>query len=95
MIALLQNIVDLLVCWIETAAVTVVNALVVALGALAGALFAVLPSMPAFPTMPAGLSVVTWVFPLSTLVAAIVTAGTLFVALLAVQVALRWVKALD
>jgi hypothetical protein len=94
MIDLLSSIVAQLVCWIETGGVDVINAMVVAIAAAAVALFAVLPSMPAFPTLSGDLSWFYWLVPVSTIASVLATGATLYAAVVLVQIALRWVKAL-
>jgi len=96
MIGLLQQIVDQFVCWIETGVMTVLNLVIVALGAMVTALCAVLPSMPSLPDMPSqfttAASYIAWFFPVGTLVdvlAFFIAAQLLW---WGVSIGLRWAK---
>ena len=71
------------------------NGWMLALTALAGALFAILPGFPPVPTLPAEvLAGIAWFLPVAAMLAVFGTFVVAFVVWLGVQVALRWVKAL-
>lgn len=98
MIALLQTIVSLFVCWVQTGVTLVVNAIVAALAALLTALVAADPvNMPALPTLPApfttALGWVAWVFPVGTAVDILAFLLTAWLAWQVIAILLRWVKA--
>lgn len=97
MITLLQKIVDLFVCWVETAVITVINLVVVALAALVSAVLALLPDMPDLPTRPAmittGFEWVGYWFPIGYFLTVVTTVLVLYVAWLLVRIPLRWAKA--
>ena len=99
MIGLLQSIVDLLVCWIETAAVTVLNLLVLAVGSLIALLIAADPvNMPDPPTLPAAMVTaegwVAWVFPVHQAVLVFAFVLSAWIAWQVIAIAMRWGKAL-
>lgn|SRR5881392_93165 len=98
MIALLQQIVSFFVCWVETALVTILNALIAALGALLALLISLDPiDMPAPPTLPAPMTTalgwVAWVFPVGTAVSILVFFVTAWIMWQVVLIGLRWAKA--
>jgi hypothetical protein len=94
MTSLLSSIVGNLVRWIETGAIDVINALIVAVAVFIRGLFALLPAMPTFPTLPGDLTWFYWLVPVATIAAALTTAALLYVAVLVVTIAARWVKLL-
>ena len=99
MIGLLQTIVDLFVCWVETAVVTVLNLVFVALGALVAAVVAAIPvDMPDLPTPPSEITTtahwVAWFFPVHQLVLVLAFVITAWLAWQLVAIALRWAKAI-
>jgi hypothetical protein len=79
-------------------AIGLVNALILALGSVLAALFALLPDLPALPEVPAALilaeSWVAWVFPVGTLLDILVWTLTVWLIWQGVAIALRWAKAL-
>lgn len=85
-----------IVCWIRTAAVETINAVVSALAALVASLLGVLPDVPAFPTVPSWItsaaSWVAWVFPVHQAVLAFGFVLTAWVIWQGVALVLRWVK---
>ncbi|MBA3842205.1 MAG: hypothetical protein H0X39_06250 [Actinobacteria bacterium] len=83
-----------MICYVETGAVMTSNALIVAIGALEAVLLVALPAMPAFPTLPSGLSFIGWLIPFTSLAGVLSSVVTLLLSVYALQVALRWVKAL-
>jgi hypothetical protein len=72
------------------------NATVAGVAAAATALLALLPSLPDAPALgtPDWLKWLNWVYPLGTAVTAALGLLLLYVALLVLRIALRWVKAL-
>lgn len=99
MLGWLDDLVTNFVCWIETAVAFVFNGVVSALGAVIGAVLALLPSMPSQPSIPAplqqGLSWANYFFPVGFLVSTILAILALELTLLAVSVALRWGRAVS
>lgn len=93
-LCVLQNIL-LAVLW---AGVQVVNALVVAIGALVALLASLLPPMPDPPDDGAlsatALGWVAYFLPVGGIVAGLFAMFTLYLLFLAVRIALKWVKAL-
>jgi hypothetical protein len=81
------------VLWALTEAV---NAIVIALAALAQGLAFLLPPFPDAPSMPAELETVmgwvNWVFPVGTVVTILAALAALWLGWQAVAVALRWAK---
>jgi hypothetical protein len=94
MISLLTSLLHNFICYVETGVVLVINALIVAIGALLGALLLLLPTMPSFPTLPSGLLFVGWLLPLSSVAAAVGAAATLVVLVIGISAGLRWVRAI-
>jgi hypothetical protein len=97
MIELLQTIVNTMVCWIETAVVTVFNILIFAIGGLLAAFAAVMPSIPDAPSLPGPMTTalgwISWVFPVSTLVDIVAFFTVVWVLWFALSIAMRWAKA--
>lgn len=91
-LCVLQNIL-LAVLW---AGALVINALIVALGAFAAALVLLLPGMPDPPPPPDSgvLQVFAWFYPLGGLLAGLLVFITLWITVVAIKAALRWVKLL-
>lgn len=94
MISLLQSVVDHFVCWVQTGVVDFANFAIVAIAAAARALFLILPVIPPFPTLPGDMSWFYWLVPVSSIVGAVTTGAVLMAAIVLLQIALRWVKAL-
>jgi hypothetical protein len=102
-IALLQQIVDTFVCWVETAVMTVLNLVIAALGAAIAALAALMPTMPTFPATPAWLSSsgptpvlgwIAWFFPIHQMVLMFAFFLSAWLLWFALSIALKWAKAL-
>lgn len=90
-------------CWLSNLALgvawavtTVINLLVAAIGALLAVLLVLLPDMPAFPDPPSSgvLGWLNWAVPLGPMLAGLTTVLGLWLAILAIRVAARWVKLL-
>jgi len=96
MISLLTDIVNLMVCWVETACVLVINLFVVDIAALISAVLALLPSFPSVTLPTQFADAVGWVgycFPLDWLVANVALFLVLAVAWWGLSIPLRWAKA--
>jgi hypothetical protein len=98
-ISLLSTIVHMFVCWVETAVVTVINLVVLALGALASALVSADPiDFPTFPglgsTFGTAAGWVAWFFPVHTAVLIVAFMFTAWLAWQVIALALRWAKAI-
>lgn len=97
MIALLQQIVDDFVCWIETGVVLFANLILTALGAVVSALIALLPSMPSLPSIPSwfhtGYNYVAYWFPVDWALGLGATMLSLWLGWVAVAIVLRWARA--
>lgn len=91
-LCVLQNLL-LAVAWAGT---SLVNGLIAALGAFAAVLAALLPEMPAPPAPPASgvMQILAWFYPLGGLLAGLLAFVTLWLLVLVVRAALRWVKLL-
>lgn len=76
--------------------VELINALILAIVALANALLSLLPGFPEPPGAPAGGIVggILYFFPIVSIVSILTTFVTAWIVFLGVRVALRWVKAL-
>lgn len=76
--------------------VMILNALVVALGALGQGLLALCPPFPDPPTQPAGgwVGYLNWFLPVGGLLAGLMVFVTLWLTFLVLRTALKWVKAL-
>jgi hypothetical protein len=87
-----------LVCYIETAIVTVVNLIIVAIAALIALIVAALPNMPTLPSVPSyvasGLAYVAYWLPLDWIATTVVLFFTLYLAWLVLAIPLRWAKAI-
>jgi energy-converting hydrogenase Eha subunit A len=103
MIGLLQTIVDLFVCWVETGVMTVLNLVIAALGAAIAALALLMPTMPDFPTTPSWLSStgptpvlgwIAWFFPVHQLVLMLAFFLSAWLLWFALSIVLRWAKAI-
>lgn len=81
---------------IEYAIVATLNLLIIALSGALTLLLPLLPSMPAFPdvTTLGSFSWFAYFVPISSFAALGATALTIFVAVFAVRIPLRWIKAL-
>jgi len=94
----MNTLLKYLICYIETAIVTVINLLVEAVAALIAALVVVLPDFPTLPTMPSELSdslaFGEYWFPLDWFFTELVVFVTLAITWFAISIALRWVKAI-
>jgi hypothetical protein len=97
MIALLQNIVDMFVCWVKTGVVDVANLLFAGLGAFWGSIVGLLPSMPGYPDVPSAVTTAVgyayWAFDVGWLVAYLAIFGGLMAAVFVLMIPLRWLKA--
>jgi hypothetical protein len=97
-IGLLQQIVDLFVCWVETAVMTVLNLVIAALGAAISALALLMPDMPTFPTTPEALSQavgwIAWFFPVHQMVLLFAFFLSAWLLWFALSIVLRWAKAI-
>jgi hypothetical protein len=73
-----------------------VNGIIIALGGFIDVISALLPGMPATAGPPNSLVLgwILWIYPLGTAVGVLSAVITLWIALLGVRIALRWVKAL-
>jgi hypothetical protein len=96
-IDLLQNIVDLMVCWVETGVMLVVNLCIVGVAAAAAGVFALLPDMPAQPPVPsdvqAALASADYYLPLSFTLELVATSAALIATIWLVRIPLRWIRA--
>lgn len=73
----------------------IVNAFIVAIAALAGAMLSLLPTFPDPPSAPGGvLGFLWWVVPVEGVLGFFMLMVGCWVGFLGVKVALRWVKAL-
>lgn len=94
--SIFTSVLDNIVCWIETALVDVLNAVIVALGATAGALFALLPNMPTLPALPSTITnafgYVEYFFPIDWFMGEIATFLLLAFTWWGLAIAFRWVK---
>jgi hypothetical protein len=97
MIDLLQNIVDMFVCWIETGVMVVVNLIIVGIAAAMSGIFALLPDMPAALVLPTdvtnSLAAADYYVPLTFIVTLIGTCFTLILAIWLIKIPMRWVRA--
>lgn len=100
MISLLQQIACVLLsipCFIIYALVGALNLVIAALALFASGLFAVMPGMPAIPSMPGpmttALSWVAWAFPVGTVVDIFAFVLVAWLAWQGVAIGLRWAKA--
>ena len=91
-LCVLQNIL-LAVLW---AGAQVVNVLVLALAGLAVLLAALLPEMPELPEPPdeGVVGAIAWLYPVGGVLAGLLVIVTLWLTVMAVRAALRWVKLL-
>jgi hypothetical protein len=91
-LCVLQNLL-LAILW---AGATVVNALVLAIAGLAAVVGLLLPGMPEPPPPPASgvLQVFAWFYPVGGLLAGLLVFVTLWITVVAIRAALRWVKLL-
>jgi len=91
-------LVNNLVCYIETAAITVINAVIVAIAAFLDAILAILPPMPTAPTMPTivanGISWVEYFIPLDWFLTESLILFALWMLWLVSAICLRWAKAI-
>jgi hypothetical protein len=96
MLNLLAGLAESIGKFVLNALIDVVNLLIVAVGALIGVLFAVLPNMPDAPGPPdqGWLEVFAYFVPVGAIVAMLGLFLAAYVALLVIRIALRWVKAL-
>ena len=107
MIALLQTIVDLFVCWVQTGATLVFNAVIAAIAFVIAAAVAILPDLPDFPDAPAWLvgtgvdgdngvlGWVAWVFPVHQAVLIFAFIVTAWIVWQLVAMAMRWARMLS
>ena|SRR5579862_8043808 len=96
------NALEQILCYIENlptlivdGAVTVLNLVIVAIGAAIAAIAAVLPSMPssAVGFLPDSvLSAANWFYPIGAVVTALGVVVTIWVAYLLLKIALNWLK---
>ena len=99
MIDLLSRLLEGFVCFVQTGATLVVNAVIAALGAFVGLLVAAMPvAMPDLPALPSQFATaagwVAWFFPVATVVQILAFFLTAWLAWQAVAIGLRWAKAL-
>lgn len=96
------NFLSAILCAIENLALSVLavivmafNSIIVAIGGLITALVLLLPSMPDAPPSPDSgvLGYLNWLVNLPALIALWTTLITLWLAVLAIRIAMRWVKA--
>lgn len=96
MVTLLQKIVDLFVCWIETGVMTVLNLVIAAFAVFIQALFDVLPSFPSV-TMPTlvqnGFAYISYWFPMSWFLTNLAIFIAFTLAWFVIAIPLRWGKA--
>lgn len=96
MISLLQDIIDSLICWIETGVILFTNLLISGIAAVVAAIVGILPSMPTIPSVPSwftdGYNYVAYWFPVDYCLALGATLLTLYLAWLAISLILRWAK---
>lgn len=98
---LVSGILDAFLCLITLFAdlvakgcVIVLNLLIVGIAASAGAILAVLPNMPAFPTRSPDWQWLNWFLPVSSLVSLLGTGLGLMLLWFGYRVVLNWVRAL-
>ena len=96
MLSLLGGLAERIGMFVLNALIDALNLLIVAVGALIGVLFALLPNMPAVPQPPdAGfLHQFAFFYPVGGVLAVLALFVTAYVALLVIRIGLRWVKAL-
>jgi hypothetical protein len=97
MISLLQSIVDHLICWIETAVMTVLNLAIVGIAAGIQAVFDVLPSFPAL-TVPSvivtGYAFIAYWFPMDWFLTNLVVFIALAITWFLISIPLRATRAI-
>jgi len=93
----LHQIVNNLVCWIETAAIFMVNTWINGVADLFTTVLATLPPMPTLPSVPSyvttGFEFGAYWFPVSWALTLFLTVGVLWFVWYVVQIPLRWLKA--
>lgn len=96
MLNLLGGLAESIGKFVLNAIIDAINLLIVAVGALIGVLFAVLPNMPAAPGPPESgwLETFSYFVPVGAIVALLALFLAAYTALLVIRIALRWVKAL-
>jgi isoprenylcysteine carboxyl methyltransferase (ICMT) family protein YpbQ len=96
---LLSDLLNGIVCFIETAVITVLNLAIVALGALWEVLIGLLPNMPDHPTLPSfvvqGVRWANYVVDLPWIIGYMASFFALMAGLWAIMIPLRWLKAAD
>ena len=95
----MDTLVTYFVCWVETAVVTVLNWVILALGSLWLAVVTLLPDMPAHATLPSfvvtAVGYMNYVLDVAWLVAWVGTFFGMVGAVFLVMIPLRWIKAAD
>ena len=96
MLNLLGSLAESIGKFVLNALIDAINLVVVAVGALIGVLFALLPNMPTAPGPPDSgwLSTFSYFVPVGAIVALLALFLAAYTALLIIRIALRWVKAL-
>jgi len=99
MLSLLQTIVDSIVCWIETAAIFIINVIIFSFAALINAVVLLLPDMPDMPSVPAWItdsfSHADYYVPLGYLFTVLLPLlVTLWLAWFLLAIPLRWARAI-
>lgn len=97
MIGLLTTIVNTFVCWVQTGVTDVINAVVIALAFVVGAVMGLMPDIPTAPALPdamtTALSWIAWAFPVDTLVSIFAFLVAAWAIWFGVSIGLRWAKA--
>ena len=96
MIDLLQALLDNIVCYFQKALTLFANTILAGIGALWGAIVALLPDMPAFPSVPSyvgeAISFMYYITDIGWLLTYITVFGGLFITLVMIRIPLRWAK---
>lgn len=94
---LLQQIIDTIVCWIETAAIFTVNFLIEAVANVISIFLLLLPAMPTLPSVPAaigtGYGYASYWFPVGYTIDVVLSCITIYVTWMGVVIVLRWARA--
>lgn len=96
MLSLLGGLAESIGAFVLNALIDGVNLIIVAIGVLITTLLALLPQMPAAPGPPdqGFLGWFSWLVPVGAILALMGVFLSAYIVLLAIRIALRWVKAL-
>ena len=96
MLSLLAGLAEAIGKFVLNAIIDAFNLVIVAVGALIGVLFALLPNMPDAPGPPDSgwMQTFSYFVPVGAIVALLAAFLAAYTALLIIRIALRWVKAL-